>query len=86
MPLPQRVKVDNRGQAEPVPQLAVSQHETLIKLGSISSANSSRSYDVTPDGRRVFLIRTPGEQAPRRIDIVTDWLRELKRLVPVGRR
>ncbi len=42
-----------------------------------------RDYDVTPDGRRLLIVRTPDATAPRQIDIITNWLDELKRLVPV---
>ena len=42
-----------------------------------------RDYDVTPDGQRLLIVRTPDAAAPRQIDVITNWLDELKRLVPV---
>jgi dipeptidyl aminopeptidase/acylaminoacyl peptidase len=45
------------------------------------NAVGDRTYDVTADGRRVLTIRSPEATAPRRIEIVTDWLAQLPRLV-----
>ena len=39
------------------------------------------NYDVTPDGRFVFLRRTPSSG---RLDVVLDWLPELERLIAAG--
>jgi serine/threonine-protein kinase len=41
-----------------------------------------RSYDVTPDGQRFVMIQ-PGEQtAPTQLNVILNWLDELKRLAP----
>jgi serine/threonine-protein kinase len=50
----------------------------------LQATNSGRSFAVAPDGERILLIRVP--DPPRRIEVVTDWLEELKRLVPSGAR
>ena len=47
-----------------------------------------RSYDIHPDGKR-FLMRKLSDQPPqpvRQIQIVQNWLEELKRLVPTGKK
>jgi len=38
--------------------------------------------DVTADGERFLLVKTPGVQRPRRLEIVLNWLDELEREVP----
>jgi serine/threonine-protein kinase len=38
--------------------------------------------DVTADGERFLLIKTPDAQRPRRIELVLNWLDELEREVP----
>lgn len=38
--------------------------------------------DVTTDGERFLLIKTPDVQRPRRIELVLNWLDELEREVP----
>jgi hypothetical protein len=43
---------------------------------------------VSPDGQR-FLMITPneaGDAAPAQINVVLNWFRELKRLVPAGKK
>jgi serine/threonine-protein kinase len=54
----------------------------LFTLSFDEMGNTARNYDVAPDGRRVLAVRVPDLDAPRRIDIVTHWLDELKRQVP----
>ena len=39
------------------------------------------AYDVSPDGQR-FLMVKQGEQVPTQINVVQNWIEELKRLVP----
>ena len=46
-----------------------------------------RNYDILPDGKR-FILANPGDglkPAAPEIDIVLNWLEELRRLVPPGR-
>ncbi|HVS62393.1 MAG TPA: protein kinase [Thermoanaerobaculia bacterium] len=49
---------------------------------SASGGVVSRLYDVAADGQRILAITTPETLRPRQIDVVTDWTRELTRLVP----
>jgi len=43
---------------------------------------TGRNYDVSPDGEHVYAARVPDAQAPRRIDVVTHWVDELRRQLP----
>jgi serine/threonine-protein kinase len=45
---------------------------------------SSRGYDVTPDGQRVILVRTPEASMPRKLRVVFNWFTELERLAGKG--
>jgi len=48
------------------------------------SSNDVRTWQVTPDGRRVLAIRIPETLVPRTIEIVTDWTAGLARRVGNG--
>ncbi len=54
---------------------------------SYTKSNAYRSFDVTRDRQRLFVISNNqaavGDGALRRINIVTNWFEELKRLVPI---
>jgi serine/threonine-protein kinase len=52
---------------------------TLFTLSFHLHGHDERTYDVTPDGQRFLAARVPDAAAPRRIDIVTNWLDELER-------
>jgi Tol biopolymer transport system component len=39
-------------------------------------------YDVTADGQHFVMVQSPEESAPRQINVVLNWLEELKRRVP----
>ncbi len=54
---------------------------TLFSLAWRPTGNNARTYDVTPDGRRVLMTQVPDAASPRRIDIVTHWLDELERIM-----
>jgi hypothetical protein len=46
-----------------------------------------RSYDVSPDGERFLLIKegpTDTNAPPPRIDVVLNWIEELKQRVPTN--
>jgi Tol biopolymer transport system component len=52
----------------------------------LPTSGSLPNYDVTPDGQR-FLMLKPTEQAqaaPTQINVVLNWIEELKQRVPVG--
>lgn len=44
------------------------------------------NYDVAPDGRQFLMIRTLDDKGPAQIDVVLNWVDELKRRVPIDRR
>jgi hypothetical protein len=49
------------------------------------SSSAGRMYDVSPDGQRFLMIRSPGTDAgaaPPALIVVQHWDEELKRLVP----
>jgi hypothetical protein len=56
--------------------------------GQYYNGLTSRSYDVSPDGKRFLMIKTAGatasDQAPAVLNfvVVQHWDQELKRLVP----
>ena len=41
-------------------------------------------YDVSPDGKRFLMIRTPQESAPRQLNVILNWFQELERLAPTN--
>ena len=65
------------------PTLGFGAPQHLFTVPSRMEEQGSRDYDVTPDGQRLLIVRTPDATASRRIDVITNWLDELKRLVPV---
>jgi len=50
------------------------------------SDHDSRSYDVTADGKRILAVTIPEGSRPQRVEVVTDWTRQLARLAPGGGR
>jgi len=46
------------------------------------SYSSSRSWDASPDGERFVMVKHPPELEPRRIQVVLNWLDELRTKVP----
>jgi hypothetical protein len=49
------------------------------------AVNAGRTYDVSPDGRRFLMIKEGSNDpnvAPPTINVVLNWLDELKRLAP----
>jgi len=53
----------------------------LFRGGYLTSTFGS-NYAVTPDGERFLMLRRPPGTEPRQIIVVTNWFRELRRLVP----
>ena len=54
----------------------------------VGNSASGRTFDVSPDGQRFLVIKTPGNDggaAPAFV-VVQHWDEELRRLVPTGRR
>ncbi len=48
----------------------------------ISHRGYFHEFDVSADGQRFLLIRTDAASRPVRLDLVLNWMDELKRLVP----
>ena len=63
--------------------------ETLFRGTYVSaSLRDAHTWDIGPDGKRFLMMKAPAaiassEGVPRRIDIVLNWLEELKQRVPV---
>jgi len=74
---------DDRMMAVPVetrPSLQVGKPVVLF------AAKYDAGYDVSPDGQRFLMVKKSEEQAlPAQINIVLDWLDELRRSVPLGK-
>jgi serine/threonine-protein kinase len=64
------------------PGFVFQEARTLFAMPMFLAGTNDRNFDVSPDGQRVFAVRVPDAVAPRRIDVVTRWLDELRRLVP----
>jgi hypothetical protein len=66
-------------ETEPAFRLGKSQ---LLFRGAYASAEG---WDVHPDGKRFLMVKTgektPSAEAPRRINIVLNWIDELKQRV-----
>lgn len=65
------------------PEFATGTPQKLFQ-GLFVTSGLSRSYDVSPDGRRFIMVQ-PREQAPlpvAQIVVVQNWVEELKRLAP----
>ena len=70
------------------PRLSAGKPKVLFTGRYQSSPNPvpTANYDVSPDGQR-FLMVKPSEQdqaGPTQINVMLNWLEELKRKVPTG--
>jgi Tol biopolymer transport system component len=52
----------------------------LIDLSSYDSG-AFHEFDVSPDGKQFLLIRTEPESRPYRLNIITNWVEELRKKV-----
>jgi len=50
--------------------------------GAYVTSTFGSNYAVTPDGERFLMLRRPPGTEPRQVIVVTNWFRELERLVP----
>ncbi len=64
--------------------------QTLFRRAYIARGNESETWDISPDGKRFLMIKPPVSTGgvleaagPRKINIVLNWLEELKQRVPV---
>jgi len=69
---------------ETVPKFSVSAPKELFS-GRFKSYRCRANYDITPDGDRFIMIKPDEGSEPTRINVVLNWLEELKRLVPPGK-
>jgi serine/threonine-protein kinase len=65
------------------PELEIGEPEALFAVARHTS-NTSREYDVSADGRRILIARTPEAARPREIRVVINWFAELERLAGRG--
>ena len=49
-----------------------------VRVPHFAAGHWGTTYDVSPDGARIFLPQAPEEQAPREITIVMGWRALLK--------
>ena len=63
------------------PDLTLSQPRVLFEQRyAFGTAQTIANYDVSPDGQRFVMVKD--DAASGRLNIVLNWLEELKRLVP----
>ena len=68
---------------ETTAELSIGEPEALFSSERYTT-NQSREYDVSSDGRRILIARTPRESKPREVQIVLNWFDELERLAGPG--
>jgi Tol biopolymer transport system component len=68
------------------PFLSVISTETLFESDYFVpvAMPTYRSYDVDPNGRGFVMVQGIGREPHTQIHVVTNWIEELKRLVPVN--
>ena len=68
------------------PNLQAGIAETLFDPAAFIVSPSFRHFDVSPDGRRLLMIRRTGaatNEGELEIVLILNWFEELKRLVPI---
>jgi serine/threonine protein kinase len=58
------------------------EREALFTFSIDFGDDDVRTFDVTPDGARVLALTTPEANRPRQMDVITNWVSELRRLAP----
>ena len=56
-----------------LPAVQIVAMDSLVNLAGRHLSNPA-NYDVTPDGRRVLMIRGTAQDAPSRVNVVFNWL------------
>ena len=64
------------------PPIRVGTPRVVFKRAYERSDGAYPNYDVTPDGRRLLMIRSITKEAPSRVNVVLNWLDDLKPLAP----
>ena len=71
---------------EPGPNLQAGVAEPLFEVSAYFGSPVARHWDVSPDGRRLLMIRQTGvatSNGELEIVLILNWFEELKRHVPV---
>src|ERR1700739_148319 len=59
----------------------------LFEGGYVPTPRSFPDYDVYPDGRRFLMLKANDQgQSPEQLNVVLNWLEELKQKAPTGKR
>ena len=64
------------------PTLTLSIPHKLFDGKIIGNTIAGRDYDITPDGKRFIMAVPGGADRPMQINLVFNWLEELKHLAP----
>jgi Tol biopolymer transport system component len=64
------------------PTVSVGRPRQLFERAYSRSNAFWPNYDVSPDGQRLLMIKGIAQEAPKRINVVLNWVEELKRLMP----
>jgi hypothetical protein len=69
------------------PTLTAGKPRVLFEGQFLLSPATTPNYDVSHDGQRFLMVKGAGagETAPAQINVVFNWLEELKHVVPVGK-
>jgi dipeptidyl aminopeptidase/acylaminoacyl peptidase len=66
------------------PAFSLQPPHPVLDRAKYSFQGAARQYDVAPGGQRLLLAKAAAPGARPRIVVVTNWLEELKRLVPAN--
>ncbi|MCW3981973.1 MAG: hypothetical protein NWE81_02510, partial [Candidatus Bathyarchaeota archaeon] len=70
---------------ETVPEFSASAPKKLFS-GRYEPCRFGANYDITADGEQFIMIKPEEETEPVQVNVVVNWLEELKRLVPTARK
>jgi Tol biopolymer transport system component len=65
------------------PTVSVGIPRTVVERPYARSGAFWQNYAVSPDGRRLLMIKATGREVPARLHVILNWAEELKRLVSV---
>jgi hypothetical protein len=63
------------------PTLVVGKPRRVFEGRYATSGALFANYDVTPDGKRLLMVKGSVQDGPAQINLVLNWLEEVKRLV-----
>jgi hypothetical protein len=61
---------------------ASSQATALLSIGGLIENRTIQTYDIAPDGQSFVMILEKPQSPPTQLNVILNWLEELKRLVP----